>query len=45
VNNRQTSLDTGDEILDILNLLLGGIIFLVLAEFAGEEDETGAVLL
>jgi hypothetical protein len=31
--------------LDILNILLGSIILLVLAELAGEEDKTSAVSL
>jgi hypothetical protein len=45
VDNRQGALDARDCVLGSRYLLLGSITLLVLAEFAGEEDETGAVLL
>jgi hypothetical protein len=38
-------LDAGDGVFDGLDVLLGSIILLVLAELTGEEDQAGAVCL
>jgi hypothetical protein len=45
VDDGKTVLDARNNVLDILNILLGSITGLVFAEFAGEEDETGLVSL